>query len=138
MAKRESSALLWALLLTFTIIGSIASFYVWKHQMEKPAEKAPVFVNVGEIRAYAGDRRMVIATVVLEVTGKKAETRVTERLARAKTAIINSFSTFSEKQLATSTGKESLQRQIRDDLNALFGVRTIKEVLFTSFVISIS
>lgn len=133
--KRESNGLFWAIAFLVLIVASVGSFYVWTM---KPAPPTPVFVNVGEVKAYAGNKRLVLASVTLEVAGKKSEAKVSERLARTRTAVINSFADFTDKQLSTTAGKQALQERIRDDLNELFGKHSVREVLFTSFVISIS
>jgi len=133
--KRESNALFWAIGVLALIVASVGAIYIWTLQ---PAPPKPVFVNVGEVKAYAGNRRMVLATITLEVSGKKIETKVTERLTRARTTIVGSFTEFSDTQLSTLEGKLALQARIRDNLNELFGKNAIREVLFTSFVISIS
>jgi flagellar basal body-associated protein FliL len=133
--KRESNALFWAIGVLALIVASVGSIYIWTLQ---PAPPKPVFVSIGEVKAYAGNRRMVLATVTLEVAGKKIEAKVTERMTRTRTTIVGSFTEFSDTQLTTREGKVALQERIRDDLNELFGKNAIREVLFTSFVISIS
>lgn len=134
----ESSGLLWALAFMALILVSIGSVYIWKKQ---PASKsklpAPVFVDVGEVRAHAENKRLIVANVVLEVAGKKTEAKVTERLTRVRTAVTNGFAEFSDQRLTTTEGKQALQQQIRDELNELFGKRAVREVLFTNFVFSV-
>jgi flagellar basal body-associated protein FliL len=132
--KEESNGLIWALAALVLVVASIGAFYIWNMQPKVPT---PIFVDVGEVKAYAGGKRMIVANVVLEVAGKKSEEKVAERLSRARTAIINSFHAFSENHLATQEGKQDLQLQIRDDLNELFGKRAVRDVLFTNFVLSV-
>ena len=136
-SESSSSGLAWASGILTLIVVCIGAAYFWTLQ-EQPATPQPVFVNIGEVKAYAGNRRMVHATVTLEVTGKKHEARVAERLSRAKIAITNSFAEFTEGQLTTHDGKVALQERIREELNELLGKRAVREVLFTSFVMSIS
>jgi flagellar basal body-associated protein FliL len=136
--KKQSSALFWALGFLALIIASIAFFYVWQNKPHGPQVQAPIFVNVGDIDAYIGGKRLVKASVVLEVSSKKAQAKITEGMARAKISIINSFHSISERRIKTTEGKHELLELIRDDLNDLFGPRAISEVFFTNLVISIS
>lgn len=133
--KKFSSALFWAFGVLFLTIVSVASFYIWK---QPPAEPEPLFVSVGDLDAYAGGKRLVKASVVLEVGNKKAEALITERMARTKTTIANSFSDFSDHRIMTTDGKLELQERIRDDLNEHFGPTAVREVLFTKLILSIS
>lgn len=134
----QSTALFWALGFLALIIASIAFFYVWQAKSQTPQTPAPLFVSIGDLEAYAGGKRLVKATVVLEVGSKKAQAKVTAGMTRAKIAIINSFHGISERRILTAEGKNELMELIRDDLNDLFGPRAIREVLFTNLVISIS
>lgn len=136
--KKQSSALFWALGFLALIIVSIAFFYVWQAKPHMSQTPAPLFVSIGDFDAYAGGKRLVKATVVLEVGSKKAQAKVTEGVTRAKFAIINSFHDISERRILTIEGKNELMELIRDDLNDLFGPTAIREVLFTNLVISIS
>lgn len=136
--KKQSSALFWALGFLALIIVSIAFFYVWQAKPRTPQTPAPIFVSIGDLDAYAGGKRLVKATVVLEVGNKKAQTKVTEGMTRAKIAITNSFHGISDRRIMTAEGKNELMELIRDDLNDLFGPTAIREVLFTNLVISIS
>ena len=135
--KRENTALYWALTLLALIIASIAFFY-FRASSEQPTTRAPVFVDIGEVRGHAGDKRLVIANVVLEVANRKVEEKIGERKSRAKAAVTRSFSDFPAAQLLTPEGKLALQERIRADLNKLFDTRGIREVLFTSFLVGLS
>ena len=133
--NRESTGLLWGIIVLALSVAIVGNLYLWK---SKPQTPPPVFVNVGEVKANVGGKRLVIATVSLELSGKKHANRVNEHLPQARLSIANTISDFPEKQLGTHDGMKDLQQRIRDDLNELIGKRAVRNVLFTGFLLSIS
>lgn len=133
--KIQSSALIWALgVLALAMVG-VSSFYAWK---AAPGIPAPIFVSLGDLDAYAGGKRLVKATVVLELGSKTIQSKITQGMTRAKASVIKSFNSISERRILTTEGKHELQQLIREDLNEHFGPSAVREVLFTNLVVSIS
>lgn len=137
MANR-SSALFWTLSFLVLILVSIASFHLGQQASVQPATPTPLYVNIGDLVAFAGGKRLVKATVVLEVGGKMSQEEITEFVPGAKFVIIKSIADFSEFEIATTDGKLKLQKIIRSNLNDRFDPWSIREVLFTDFFMSIS
>ena len=133
--KNKPSALFWALSSVVLILVGIAFSYVW--QLRQPDAPTTHLVNVGDLEGHAG-RRLVKTTIVLEVSSKKFQEQIAERMTRTRMTIAASFLDFPESRIMTPDGKLELQDKIRDNLNDYFGPNAVREVLFTNFVVSIS
>jgi flagellar basal body-associated protein FliL len=120
------------------ILVSISSFYLGQQTSAQPVPAAPLYVNIGDLIAFAGGKRLVKATVVVEVGGKMSQEEIAEFVPGAKFVIIKSIADFSEFEIATTDGKLKLQKTIRSNLNDRFDLWSIREVLFTDFFMSIS
>ncbi|WKE67444.1 flagellar basal body-associated protein FliL [Gallaecimonas kandeliae] len=82
--------------------------------------------------------RLVQITVQVMVRGQAKEDLVKKHLPLVESVLLQTFSQFSEEQLATSQGRETLrstsQKAVDDALTKVTGNSVIERVLFTGFV----
>ncbi len=135
----KSSGFFWAFSFLLLVLVSITSFYFGQQTSATAAIPQPLYVDIGRFSAFAGGKRLIKAAVVIEVDSNKSQKSLSERIPSAKAIVIKSVADFSEVQVRTTAGKLELQKHILNNLNDLCRSRcTIREVLFTEFLMSIS
>ena len=133
--KQESSAVFWALGILVLILAGVGSLFIWEPQPEAPET---AFIATGEITGYAGGTRRVVIEVTLEVADAKSDAQISERLDSARAIIAETISEYTDDRLYSAQGKQELQQSIQSALNDLFGDRTVRDVMLTSFLLSVS
>ncbi|EKE75414.1 flagellar basal body-associated protein FliL [Gallaecimonas xiamenensis] len=107
-----------------------------------PSEGEALYVALPQPFVFnvPGDKRprLVQITVQVMVRGQTNEGKVKQHLPLVESVLLQTFSQFSEDQLATSQGRETLrttaQQAVDDALTQVTGSQVIERVLFTGFI----
>lgn len=133
-----ASGLIWVTRVLFLIIVSTGAFRAGQQSTVIAKLPSPCYVNIGDISAFAGGKRLVKATAVIEADNKKNQETITAAIPVAKNVIIRSFAEIAERRIETAEARREMKILIQSNLDRLFGARSVRDVLFTNLLMSIS
>ena len=87
------------------------------------------------ITTLKNSRRIIKADVVIEVQNKKDEKILSEFNYRARDCILTILGNISEEEIERESFKENLKAQIKDAIQDMLKIDSIKGVYFNDFVI---
>jgi flagellar FliL protein len=125
------------------LAGGGAAFYLLRVAPRRPAPKpnACYLLSLTDLTVNLADRgrpRYLTASIAFTIAGEEPERKVSERDAQIRDAVLMVVSKHSYQELLSAEGKQALKEGLAAAVSEVLREDrlTVKEVLFTSFVMN--